>query len=399
MPVRNCLREMLLLLLLCAGARADDSGSLGWTFGGPGADEGTCVWQTSDGGFIVTGTNASGDSGRPSLWLLKVTAGGKREWSHLFPLGEYYSGECLLVGDDGGFTVVGVTLTAAPDNFDVRLLHTNRQGKQLWDRRFGGDGWDWSNFVSPSGDGGYIITGWTDSGGAAGGDLWLIKTDKDGVREWSRSYGGFDHEEGFCVQATNDGGFIATGITATYSISEEDLWLIKTDSAGQLQWTRTYGGAGFDEGRYVEQTRDGGYIVVGSNSSRGAGETDVWLIKLTAQGEMSWSRVFGGRRRDWGHAVHQTSDGGYVIVGSTLSFGAGGSDVWLIRTDAQGIKLWDRTYGGQDLDFGNAVQPTADGGFVIAGKTHSFGAGGSDLWLIKTDSFGIVQPAREPAGQ
>ncbi len=399
MPVRNYLRGLLVLLLICGGAGADDSGSIGWTFGGPGADEGSCVWQTSDGGFIVTGTNASGDTGRPSLWLLKVEAGGKRQWSHMFPLGEYYSGESLLVADDGGFTMVGVTLTAAPVNFDVRLLRTDQQGEQLWDRRFGGDGWDWSNFVSRSGDGGYIITGWTDSGGAAGGDLWLIKTDKGGGREWSRSYGGLDHEEGFCVQATIDGGFIATGITASYSIGEEDLWLIKTDGAGRLQWTRIFGGAGFEEGRYVEQTRDGGYIVAGSTSSRGAGETDVWLIKLAPDGEMSWSRVFGGPHRDWGHAVHQTSDDGYVIVGSTLSFGAGASDVWLIRTDAQGIKLWDRTYGGQDLDFGTAVQPTSDGGFVIAGKTYSFGAGGSDLWLIKTDRFGMVQPAAEPVEQ
>ncbi len=114
---------------------------------------------------------------------------------------------------------------------------------------------------------------------------------------------------------------------------------------------------------------------------------------------MSWNRVFGGAARDWGQAVQETDDGGYAIAGATLSFGAGGSDAWLIRTDSAGIELWSHTYGGPDLDFGYAIQSTAEGGFIIAGKTHSFGAGGSDLWLIKTNGQGVVEQTVDPKGK
>jgi hypothetical protein len=157
-----------------------------------------------------------------------------------------------------------------------------------------------------------------------------------------------------------------------------------------MQWGRILGGEGFDEGLYVEVTAGGSYIVLGSTTTYGAGTSDLWLLQFDGDGNMAWMRTFGGPDWDWGAAVHQAQDSGYILVGSTLSYGAGASDVWLVKVDSEGREEWNRTYGGHDLDFGLALQPTSDGGYIIAAQTYSFGAGESDLWLIKTDSQGLA---------
>ena len=360
------------------------------TFGGDKLDEGSCVQQTSDGGYVTTGMTSSFGDGDWNTWLVKVGPGGAEQWSRTFGItaGQYEGGESLQETADGGFIIVGTILSAGPNDYDVQLIRTNGNGRRLWSETFGGGGWDWGRFVRQTNDGGFIITGWTDSQGAGGGDLWLLKTDARGTEEWNRTYGGIENDHGNCIQPTSDGGYIITGATISNSVGNDDLWLIKTDSTGTAQWMLTFGGKGYEEGHFVQTTSDGGYIVVGSTTSTGAGESDVWLIKLGPNGRTDWTRTFGGVEWDWGNAVHETPDGGYILVGTTLSFGAGGSDVWLIKTDADGREEWSRTYGGHSLDFGLSVQPTTDGGYIIAGQTYSFGSGNGDLWLIKTNSEG-----------
>lgn len=360
------------------------------TFGGDKLDEGSCVQQTSDGGYVTTGMTSSFGDGDWNTWLVKVDPGGTEQWSRTFGItaGQYEGGESLQETADGGFIIVGNILSAGPNDYDAQLIRTNGNGRRLWSETFGGGGWDWGRFVRQTSDGGFIITGWTESQGAGGGDLWLLKTDAQGTEEWNRTYGGIENDHGNCIQPTADGGYIITGATISNSIGNDDLWLIKTDSAGTAQWMLTLGGKGYEEGHFVQITSDGGYIVVGSTTSTGAGESDVWLIELGPNGRTDWTRTFGGVEWDWGNAVRETPDGGYILVGTTLSFGAGSSDVWLIKTDADGQEEWSRTYGGHSLDFGLSVQPTTDGGYIIAGQTYSFGSGNGDLWLIKTNSEG-----------
>jgi hypothetical protein len=269
----------------------------------------------------------------------------------------------------------------------VLLLVSFVQAQRRWTKNYGGSNVEKGYSVQQTSDGGYIVTGFTNSYGAGGNDVYLIKTDASGDTLWTKTYGGTHYDEGYSVRKTEDGGYIIAGATASFADTlNGDVYLIKTNGSGNTDWTRTYGGTGTDVGNSVQQTLDGGYLVAGWTNSFGAGGYDVWLLKTTALGDTQWTRTYGGAADDYGYSVRQTSDGGYIIAGNTDSYGAGLNDVWLIKTTAFGDTQWTRTYGGTDQDYGRSVQQTTDGGYIIAGWTH--GAGGTDVYLIKTKANG-----------
>ena len=207
-----------------------------------------------------------------------------------------------------------------------------------------------------------------------------MKTDSAGNKQWDKDLGA---GIGSSLLQTSDGGYVIVGSTHYYGTGA-DVWLIKTDSAGNKQWDRTFGSWGSDSGSSALQTSDGGYVIVGSTHPWGAGnDDDVWLIKTDSAGNKEWDKTFGGAEVDEGCSVLQTSDGGYIILGNTYSYGAGNSDIWLIRTDSSGEKVWDMTFGGSEEDWGYSVGQTSDGGYFIAGLTMSYGAGDCDVWLLK----------------
>jgi len=305
-------------------------------------------------------------------------------WTRTYGGSDADRGYSVRQTDDGGYITTGYTMSMGAGSQDVYLVKTNPNGDSLWTRTFGGSSDDYGYSVKQTNDGGYIIAGYTTSYGAGSGDFWLIKTDSQGDSLWTRTFGGEFLEESFSVQQTNDGGYIITGFTYSYGAGAADVCLIKTDSEGYMIWTRTFGGTGGQYGNSVQQTEDGGYVIAGNTST---GNGDVWLIKTNSQGDSLWTRSFGGSSGDEdSKSVQQTTDGGYIIAGCTWSYGAGGHDVWLIKTDSLGQRQWAHTFGGSNNDYGYSVQQTTDGGYVIAG-----GAGNSDVWLIKTDPLGILQ--------
>jgi hypothetical protein len=367
------------------------------TFGGPANDVGSSAQQTSDGGYIVTGTTESIGSEDIGLWLIKTDINGSELWNKTFGKS---SGDRSLTEDrgssvketnDGGFVVIGRTSSFGTGDYDLWLIKTDANGSELWNKTFGGLNDDWGSSVQQTNDGGYIISGTTKSFGAEGSDdVWLIKTDANGNKIWNQTFGGSAGDWGLSVRQTKDGGYVVTGYTHSLAIGGDDIWLIKTDANGNELWNQTFGGTTDDWGSSVWQTRDDGYIITGRTSSFGAGGEDIWLIKIDANGTQLWDKTFGGMKDDWGSSVQQTTDGGYIVAGWTESLGAGGDDVWLIKTDANGNELWNQTFGGSAGDWGLEVQQTGDSGYIVAGWTESLGAGGDDVWLIKTDAYGNI---------
>ena len=275
------------------------------------------------------------------------------------------------------------------------FLPTYCTAEVTFEKTYGGTDWDEGHSVQPTSDGGYVIAGWTASFGEGYGDVYLVRTDLSGDILWTKTYGGADSDLGYSVQQTADKGYIIAGWTHSFGSGNWDVYLIKTDSSGDTLWTRTYGGPNRDVAYSVRQTLDGGYVIAGWTDSFGAGELDVYLIKTDSLGDTLWTKTFGGDYWDVSFCVQQTSDGGYIAVGHTGSFGGHMGDAYLIKTDSLGDTLWTKTYGLYGDEGGHSVQQTSDGGYVIAGYGHSRE---KDVWLVKTDSSGNVVWARTYGG-
>jgi hypothetical protein len=391
MTRRLVVRGLLVGLFTCSLAQVA-SGQTSWwrTFGDSLADNGNAVRQTADGGYIVGGSTASFGAGATNVYLIKTSATGDEVWTGVWGDSMDEGGSSVLQTADSGYVVAGYTGSFGAGGHDVWLIRTNAQGGTVWTRTFGGGGGDQGNSVAPTSDGGFIVAGYTWSFGAGNADVYLIKTSAAGDTDWTRTYGGASGDEGYSVQQTADGGYVVAGVTRSFGAGIADVYMIKTDATGGVIWTRTYGGTSNDEGYAVRQTADSGYIIAGYTSSFGAGNQDVYLIRTDAAGDTLWTRTFGGNLRDWGNSAEAVVGGGYIVTGATRSFGAGGQDIYLVMTDTAGDTVWTRTYGGTGSDEGNSVQPTADGGWVIAGSTTSFGAGNADVYLIKADANGYV---------
>jgi type IX secretion system substrate protein len=359
------------------------------TYGGGGDQLGLSVEKTSDSGYIIVGLTDSFGAGAGDVYLIKTNSLGDTLWTRSYGGASTDYGISVQQTSDSGYVITGYTYSFGAGSLDVYLIKTNSLGDTLWTRTYGGASGDDGYSVQQTSDGGYIITGYTSSFGAGSRDVYLIKTNSLGDTLWTRTYGGASNDAGNSVQQTSEGGYIIAGFTSSFGAGGGDVYLIKTNSIGDTLWTRTYGGANNDAGRSVQQTSEGGYIIAGFTSSFGAGGGDVYLIKTNSLGDMLWTRRYGGASDDAGNSVQQTSDGGYLIAGYTSSFGSGRYDVYLIRTNSLGDTLWTRRYGGPSDDYGNSVQQTSDGGYVIAGYTNSFGAG-DDVYLIKTDRDGVV---------
>lgn len=350
-----------------------------------GFDLSYSVQQTADGGYIIVGETTTDST---DIYLIKTDTNGDTLWTkNLGGTGNDY-GNSVQQTADGGYIVTGYGYSFGAGGTDVYLIKTDVNGNPVWTKTFGGTANDGGAFVQQTTDGGYIITGFTGSFGAGLGDIYLIKTDANGNSLWTKTFGGTDSDDSYSVQQTTDGGYIVTGYTASFGAGGVKVYLIKTDANGDSLWTKTFGGTGHEWGSSVRQTTDGGYIISGYTNSFGVGLFDAYFIKTDANGNSLWTKTYGGADIDDALSVQLTSDGGYISIGETGSFGAGLYDAYLIKTDANGDTLWTKSFGGTGYDYGYSVQQTTDGGYIITGWTNSFGAGTYGVYLIKTDSLG-----------
>jgi len=243
-------------------------------------------------------------------------------------------------------------------------------------------------------DSGYAAVGYNMNIGAGSQDVSLIKTDKSGVLQWARNYGGVNQETASSVALTQDGGYILCGYTNSYGAGFDDIYVIRTDSVGGVVWAKVFGSPSSERGHEVIATSDGGFAVVGGTYSFGAGGMDAYLLKLDMNGDIEFLRAYGGTGYDEAFSVIQTNDGGFVFVGTISSFGAGGEDIYFVRTDTKGEVMWSRTYGGDVWDRASSVEQTSDGGYIIAGFTESFAMMkhyAFQCYLLKLDSIGVPE--------
>ncbi|MDD5530702.1 MAG: T9SS type A sorting domain-containing protein [bacterium] len=381
------IKKYLILLIILTGTNlfAGAPDTL-WTrtYGTVSDDLGYSVQQTQDSGFIISGTTYFGAGAYPDIYLVKTNCSGDTLWTRILGGDKGDFGWSIQQAQDGGFIIAGTTSSFGAGLNDVYLIKTNSSGDTLWTKTFGGTGEDYGYSIQQTEDGGFIIAGMNDF------EVYLIKTDSLGDTLWTKTYGGV---EGHSVRQTQDGGFIIAGKT---SVGNDDIYLVKTNSSGVLLWTKTFGGTGEEHGYSVQQTFDSGFIVTGYTKSFGAGGEDVYLIKTNSLGDSIWARTYGGTDSDEGISVQQTQDSGFIVAGWTWSFGAGSWDVYLIKTNPSGDTMWTKTFGGTGWDEGRSVQQTSDGGFIIAGWTHSFGAGYSDVYLIRLgkDGAGVEEKSK-----
>jgi hypothetical protein len=373
------------------------------TFGGSGGDRAWFVEQTQDGGYIMVGGTEASRPYEKDIWLIKTGSLGNKQWDKIFSSPYNDRGKSVHQTQDGGYIIASMSEEIIWDEHAFRmgeryvwLIKTDASGNKEWDKNFSGLLSFLGDPMQETQDGGYIITGHINSQDDSRTDIWLIKTDASGNKEWENTFGGRSRDYGNSIQESQDGGYIIVGETSSFGSGHEDIWLIKTDSMGNEQWTTTFGGSYDDYGYSVQQTQDGGYIITGEteSSTGGGGLGDVWLIKTDLYGNKEWDRTFGGSDDDRGHSVQQLKNGGYIIVGATHSYGAGQADIWLIKTDSLGNKEWDRTFGGSGIDNGWSVLETPEGGYTIAGDTDIYSAGKADVWLLEVQE--VEKPEEFP---
>jgi hypothetical protein len=367
------------------------------TFGGDGYDVFFTVEETADGGIIaVGGRDATGWDIGGDCWVVKLDATGNMQWNQTFGGGDTENGHGVLQTLDGGFLIAAITESFGAGSSDAWLIKTDVSGNEQWNRTFGGENYDLAEkSVLKTDDGGYLLVGSTYSYGAGQCDGWLIKTDASGNEQWNKTYGTENKEHLWEADKTSDGGYIMIGYVQG---DRRDAWVVKTDSDGNKLWDKKFGPA--YQGLSIKQCVDDGYVFLAEvKDTPFGGYLNAWMVKIDEDGNEEWNKMFitpkGEDRFAVHHNIQLTPDGGYIFTGVTNAvlpvYSVG--DLWLTKIDENGNILWEKIIGGSAYDTTYTVGVTADGGYVSAGMTKSFGTGGNfNAWLAKVSDYENQRP-------
>ncbi len=379
-----------------ASGTAGESDAKQWEYVylcGPASGYGPAVIRCAeDGGYVVAGDTSPSDPDDSDFLILKLDADGQVQWQESF--GGIYRESIASIEqtEDGGYIVAGSSQSFRTAKGDVWLIRLDADGKPIWQKTYGGDGADEASCAIPAGDGGFIVSGSTRSFGAGEFDFWLFKTDESGEVIWQKSYGGDRNDRASCIARTDDGGYIAAGTIEVVArrFVVTDVLVMKLDAEGGVLWQKAYGGEDNDGADSIRQTGDGGYIIAGY-AVYGTGLRDAWVFKLKGNGGVEWQKSFGGRLGNTASCIRQTDEGGYIVAGYTEAFGAGDEDAWLLKLDAYGEAGWQKCYGGKAGDSATSVEQVDSGGYIAAGYTESYGAGGPNIWVVKLAASGTYE--------
>ncbi|MFN0174380.1 MAG: T9SS type A sorting domain-containing protein [Saprospiraceae bacterium] len=364
--------------------------------------------------------DVTGNHGVTDFWVVKLNGLGAIQWQKTLGGSNHDRGYSIQQTSDGGYIVAGHTESNNGDvsgfhgDIDFWVVKLNGLGVLQWQKTLGGSGWDEAWSVRQTTDGGYIVAGRTTSndgdvtGNHGAFDFWIVKLDEIGNLQWQKTLGGSMVDIGYAVRQTIDGGYIVTGESdsndgdASGLNGSGDFWVVKLNAVGTLEWQKMLGSTSHDRPNDIYPTNDGGYIVVGIASwndgdvTGNHGGFDIWAVKLNAIGEIEWQKSLGGSKEDYAQSVQQTTDGGFIIAGSTSSLDGdvlgndGGVDFWIVKLTPDGELQWQKTVGGTQADRALSIHQSSDGGYIVAGYTQSNNSGDvsgfhgvQDYWVVK----------------
>jgi hypothetical protein len=447
--IGGILRIMIGFLLLTCLLASCGQGTihLDWQrcLGGSQNDYGECIQQTADGGYIAAGYAASwdgdvrgGHAGYDYL-IVKFDASHNIEWQKSLGGSEDDMAYSIQQTKDGGYVVAGCTNSAGHTDSDgdvsgkhgyndYWVVKLDSKGNVKWQTCLGGGKDEKAYSIREISGGGYVVAGMTNSndgnvsGNHGGSDCWIAMLNSPGKLVWQKCLGGSDDDVAQCVQQTKDGGYIVAGYT--HSIDGDvrgrhkgyDCWVVKLDARRNIEWQKCLGGSDDDVARSIQQTTDGGYIVAGYSGSKDGdvtdnhGDDDAWVVKLDSKGMIKWQECLGGSNVDEAYSVQQTKDGGYIIAGDTHSIDGDvsgrhtGYDAWVVKLNPDGAIAWQKCLGGDNFDATECINQTSNG-YIVAGRTLSNNGdvkgnhGGHDFWIVKLfEKCTIIAPDRVYAG-
>ena len=418
--------------------------------GGAFTEYAQSIRNTSDGGYIVaaySNSSANGDVTATNhsigydYWIIKLDHYGNISWNKLLGGNSNEIAYDIQPTSDGGYIVAGssqstasgdVTGTNHGSSEDYWIVKLNAAGNITWNKLLGGNASDEAYSIQQTSDGGYIVAGYSYSSangdvtginhGAAQRDYWIVRLDSGGNISWNKLLGGSSEDIVSGIQQTTDGGYIVAGysnssangnVTGT-NHGDVDCWVVKLDGSGNITWNKLIGGNMFDYAYTIQQTSDGGYILAGSSATSQNGDvtstihggSDFLIFKLDAAGNISWNKLLGGNAGEAAYSIQQTTDGGYIVAGTSSSSvsgnvsGAnrGNDDGWIVKLDASGNITWNKLFGGNNYEGINSIRQTPDGGFIVAGYSNSSANndvteanhGGYDCWIIRLDANGNI---------
>jgi hypothetical protein len=353
------------------------------SFGGVLPDGLVSIQELSDNGFIMVGYTYSYSQGKEDIWLVKTDSNGVEQWNSSFGGASHDEGLSVVETDDNGIMVLGKTESLETQSTDVWLIKTDSSGNKEWDKTFGGNQTDIGRQILSIGNGEYIIIGISQTYEQTG--CFIMKINSTGHIQWNQA---FDHQfphsliNVFSVVQSEDNGYFLIGQVYSYDMGS-DGFLLKTNHNGQLEWIKTYGG---DETEFFKSQRilHDGLILIGTTSSYGSGNYDIWIVKTDLTGNEIWNTTIGGLDFDEGFDIQPCLDDGYIMTGYTHSYSNGQSDVWVIKTDQVGVEQWNKSFGEDLRDVGYKIIETNDLGYAIVGGYNGNG------WLLKLNSVSPI---------
>ncbi len=352
-------------------------------FGGTSKDIAYGVVQAENDSVIVVGDCRSFGKGRDDVLVLKVDTHGRVLWKKTFGKKRKDIAYAVVRTTDGNFVAVGETRSfSETGDTDVYVIKFNTKGELIWEKAFGGGMKDFAKDVVATSDGGVLIAGASESFGDTYLDAYILKVNKNGKEEWAKVLGGERDDIANSLALTSDGGFVIAGVSESYKNGSKNFYIIRFDSHAKQKWTKIYGQESEDIAYGVVATKDGSCVVAGKTKSFGSKRSDIMVIKVASNGKLIWQRLFGYKEKEWANAITKTDDG-FMIAGTTNSFGHGKFDFYVMQLDKQGHSIWGPVYGGENIDKAYAITRTSAGNYVVVGETKSYGKGDFDYFMLQ----------------